>query len=255
MRLRREFELTGDKSFLKESENFKRIETQMAQSSDQIWCVTGEDEKYIREIVPGANVEIIPNIHDLNNRGKSFADRRDLFFIGSFNHRPNADAVKFFVKEVFPRVLDELPDVKFRVAGNNPPDELLELNSENVKIEGFVEDVAPFFEGCRVFVAPLRYGAGMKGKIGQAFSYGLPTVTTAVGAEGMRLTGEKDVLIADDAETFAAEIVRLYQTEKLWQKLSDNCYRYIEENFTPEIIRRKIFAELGKISNEHGKLD
>ena len=250
LRLRREYELTGDKKFLDEAKLFKRIEIEMTRKADQVWCVTDDDKYHLLKEVPDAKIEIIPNIHALENRGKSFAERRDLFFIGSFNHRPNFDAVKFFLNEIFPHVLREIPDVKFHIVGNNPPPELFALGSESVKVAGFVVDPKSFFENNRVFVAPLRYGAGMKGKIGQAFSYGLPVVTTSIGAEGMNLTHDKDVLIADEPDKFADEIVRLYQSETLWQNLSDNSYKYIESNFTPEIIGRKIVTGINKISGK-----
>ena len=100
-----------------------------------------------------------------------------------------------------------------------------------------------------MFVAPLRYGAGMKGKIGQALSFGLPTVTTSVGAEGMNLTNEREVLIADAPEVFADEICRVYQNENLWQRLSDNGFDFIKGNFSPEIVEKQIQKALRKISS------
>ena len=99
-----------------------------------------------------------------------------------------------------------------------------------------------------MFVAPLRYGAGMKGKIGQAFSFGLPTVTTSIGAEGMNLAHEREVLIADAPQNFADEICRVYQDEKLWQTLSDGGFDFIKDNFSPEIVEEKINHTLQKIS-------
>lgn len=248
LRLEREFEITGDKNFLDEAKMFKRIELETVRKVDQTWCVTEDDKNHLLREVPDAKIEIVPNIHALEKRGKSFAERRDLFFIGSFNHRPNLDAVKFFLDEIFPKVLQKIPGVKFHIVGNNPPPELFALGSESVEVAGFVVDPKSFFENSRVFVAPLRYGAGMKGKLGQAFSHGLPVVTTKIGAEGMNLTHEKDVLIADEPENFAAEIVRLYTDETLWRKLSDNSYLYIQNNFTPEIIAKKISDGIEKLS-------
>lgn len=248
LRLEREYEITGDKQFLSQAKMFKRMEIETVRKADQTWCVTENDKNHLLREVPDAKIEIVPNIHALESRGKTFAERRDLFFIGSFNHRPNLDAVKFFLGEIFPLVRAKIPGVKFRIVGNNPPPELFALGSDSVDVAGFVVDPKSFFETSRVFVAPLRYGAGMKGKLGQAFSYGLPVVTTAIGAEGMNLTHEKGVLIADEAENFAAEIVRLYTDETLWQNLSDNSYAYIENNFTPEIIAGKIYNGIEKLS-------
>ncbi len=99
------------------------------------------------------------------------------------------------------------------------PASIKSLHSANIEPVGFVPDVAPYFESCRVFVAPLRFGAGMKGKVGQSISHGLPVVTTQIGAEGMDLQNEKHLLIADDPRDFADAVVRLYRDEILWQRL------------------------------------
>ena len=190
----------------------------------------------------------MPNIHALHGRGKPFSERRDLLFIDNSDHRPNADAIYYFTKEIFPLVLERLPEVRLRIVGSNAKPKLFELNSANIVVEGFVPNVAPLFETCRVFIAPLRYGAGMKGKIGQAFSFGLPTVTTAIGAEGMNLAHEREILIADSPQVFADEICRVYQDEKLWQTLSDAGFDFIKNNFSPEIVQEKINNVLQKIS-------
>ena len=249
VRLEREYELTGDKFFEKDSRRFKRIETILAKASDQVWCVTETDKENLREVAPEARIEIVPNIHQLETRGKSFAARRDLFFIGNFFHRPNLDAVFYFLEEIFPLVEKRIPEARFRIVGNGAPPEILTLNSERILVEGFVPNVAPIFESCRVFVAPLRYGAGMKGKIGQALSFGLPTVTTSVGAEGMNLIDGQEALIHDEPQEFADAVVRLYESATLWQMLSDNGFRFIEENFSPGVIDERIREAMEKIPN------
>ena len=248
VRLTREFELTGDAKYAKDAARHKKIETVLANAADQVWCVTEDDKLNLQTVAPNAKYEIVPNIHALHGRGKTFAERRDLLFIGNFDHRPNADAVYYFTKEIFPLVLKKLPEVRLRIVGSNAKPELFELSSTNIVVEGFVPNVAPLFETCRVFIAPLRYGAGMKGKIGQAFSFGLPTVTTSVGAEGMNLAHEREVLIADAPQFFADEICRVYQDEKLWQTLSDAGFDFIKNNFSPEIVEGKMNSTLHKVS-------
>ena len=98
-------------------------------------------------------------------------------------------------------------------------------------------DPAPFFAGSRVFVSPLRYGAGMKGKIGQAMAFGLPVVTTSVGAEGMRLLDGETALVADDPASFAAAVVRLYRDDQLWRRLSENGRGHVERHFSGQAVR------------------
>ncbi|MEJ7848068.1 MAG: glycosyltransferase [Pyrinomonadaceae bacterium] len=253
VRLQREFGLTGDKQIAQDALKYRKIESRLAKNADQVWCVTEEDKRFLLEAAPGTNIAVIPNIHDLHGRGKTFADRRDLLFIGSFDHRPNEDAIEYFLNEIFPLILEKLPDVRFHIVGSNPPPEIFAKNSENVLVEGYVADITPLFESCRVFVAPLRYGAGMKGKIGQALSYGLPPVTTSIGAEGMNLVTDTEVLIADNPADFAAAVVRVYESEEIWNKLSDNGYRFIGQNFSPGVISEKVAALIGVVIDKRTK--
>jgi len=248
VRLEREYELTGDKFFAKDAGRYKQIETQLAKDCDQVWCVTETDKTHLQTVAPHAKIEVVPNIHTLGARGKSFAERRDLLFIGNFRHRPNVDAVYYFLDKIFPLLTKEIPDARFRIVGSNAPPEIFALNSETVLVEGFVPNVEPLFESCRVFVAPLRYGAGMKGKIGQALSFGLPAVTTTIGSEGMNLTDGREILIRDEPQQFAEAVARLYQSAELWQTLSDDGFRFVEENFSPPVIDKKIELALNKIS-------
>ena len=246
VRFQREFELTNNRSFAAEAEQFKKLETSLADLSDEVWCVTAADVEFLDETAPPTQKIVIPNIHKMGTRGKPFAERSGIMFLGSYLHRPNIDAVFYFLREIFPLVCKDLPDAKFHVVGSHPAAEILqaESESENVIVRGFVEDVAPLFEDCRVFVAPLRYGAGMKGKIGHALSFGVPTVTTKIGAEGMNLTDKKELLIADKPKEFAEAIIKLYRNEQLWQSLSDAGYKFIEENYSPEIIKHKILSSV-----------
>ena len=105
------------------------------------------------------------------------------------------------------------------------------LAASDFVVTGYVPDVAPFFTGCRVSIAPLRYGAGVKGKVNLAMSYGLPVVATSPSVEGMHLVPGEDVLVADDAEAFAAAIERLYRDEALWSRLSANGVENIRRHF------------------------
>ncbi|MEJ7711138.1 MAG: glycosyltransferase family 4 protein [Pyrinomonadaceae bacterium] len=110
-----------------------------------------------------------------------------MLFIGNFNHRPNKDAVHYFVKKIFPLLQRRIKHLKFYVVGSNMPEEITAYNSEDIAVLGYVPNVDALFHDSRVFVTPLRYGAGMKSKVGQALSYGLPVVTTTIGAEGIGL--------------------------------------------------------------------
>ena len=146
--------------------------------------------------------------------------------------------VRFFVREVLPRVREELPGVELLLVGDAAPQEFSKLSAEGVRLLGYVPDVDPLFARARVFVAPIRFGAGIKGKIGEALAYAIPLVTTTVGAEGMSLRDGEEALIADTAPAFAAAVVRLYRDEELWRRLASNAHAHVERHFSPRVVGR-----------------
>jgi O-antigen biosynthesis protein len=182
---------------------------------------------------------IIPNIHKVVERKRSFRETDGLLFIGGYQHTPNVDAVLWLTKEIMPLIWAELPSLELTLLGSNPPEVVRALHSERVRVPGYLPDVGTYFERARVFVAPLRYGAGLKGKIGQAFEYGLPTVTTAIGAEGFGIVDGEDALIAEDAGTLASAVLRAYSDEVLWKRLSAGAVRRVEP-YTPEAIGKRL---------------
>jgi glycosyltransferase involved in cell wall biosynthesis len=216
-----------------------------------VLAITAQEQATLRAELPAARVAVVPNIHAAVASVAPLAGRKDLFFIGGFEHQPNVDAVQWFVSEILPAVRRELPEVAFRVVGSRPTDEVKKLGSPGVQVAGFVADPEPFFARSRVFVSPLRYGAGMKGKIGQAMAFGLPVVTTSVGAEGMRLADGETALVADDPASFAAAVVRLYRDDQLWRRLSENGRSHIERHFSGQAVRG-LLAELFPVVADPG---
>ena len=144
------------------------------------------------------------------------------------------------MREVNPLLRAGLPNVRLDIIGDNPSAAIKAYNSDDVRVRGYVPDVEPFLREARVFIAPLRFGAGIKGKVGEAMAHGIPVVTTSIGAEGFGLTHELDVMIGDDPTSFAAAIVELYTDEELWQRVADNSHRRIEKHFTPQVIAETI---------------
>jgi glycosyltransferase involved in cell wall biosynthesis len=160
-------------------------------------------------------------------------------FIGAFSHSPNSDAVFHFLREIFPLVLEKL-DINFYIIGKNPPEELLCLQTPNVIATGYVPDITPYFEKCRVMVAPLRYGAGVKGKLTQSMSLGVPFVTTSVGAEGMALEDQRHCFVADDPAAFADRVIRLYTERELWKSFRENSLQLAIERFSYETVKNRL---------------
>jgi glycosyltransferase involved in cell wall biosynthesis len=242
VRLERAAELSNDASLRAAAEHLRRLELLEAATADRVLAITPEEQRILAAECPGARVDVLPNIHECHRSSRPWADRKDLMFIGGYEHAPNVDAMEWFVAEILPLVRKRLPEVVLRVIGSKPPAKLLALASPGVDVVGYVPDVAPWFEATRVFVAPLRFGAGMKGKIGQAMSHGLPVVTTPIGAEGMRLVDEEHALVAADAEAFAAAVVRLYEDDLLWDRLAKSSLHHVQEHFSDAAVRNALAA-------------
>jgi len=228
-------------------ETYQKLELNYANQAEATVVVT-EDEKQVLSSLGVKNVWVIPNIHEEISLSEkvAFDQRAGLVFIGSYNHPPNIDAVKWLCLEIMPLVWASRPDITVNLLGSNLKDEVKELASDKVVVTGYVPEVEPYFQKSRVFVAPLRFGAGMKGKIGQSLSLGLPTITTRIGAEGMGLIDHQDVLIADTAEEFAQAVIELYDNRELWQKLADNSLETIKR-YQPATVQTNLQALLSNL--------
>ena len=138
-------------------------------------------------------------------------------------------------------VRERLPGVKTTVIGSSVPATVKALAADDFVIAGYVPDVTPHFNGCRISISPLRYGAGVKGKINLAMSYGLPVVATTTSIEGMHLEHEADVIVADTPDAFADAIVRLYGDQALWERLAaagrDNVRRHFSRDVAKAALR------------------
>jgi GT2 family glycosyltransferase len=199
--------------------------------------VSTVEQELLNRLAPESHVMILSTIHEPLDGGKPFAEREGLVFIGSFRHPPNTDAVLWYASEILPRIRERLPDVKTYIIGSDPPPTIKSLAALDLVITGFVPDVTPYFTGCRVSVSPLRYGAGVKGKINLAMSYGLPVVATTPSIEGMHLRPGDDVLVADDPEAFADAVARAYGDKALWTRLAEGGRKNISEHFSRDVAR------------------
>lgn len=244
VRFQREHEINGDLRALANAERYRKLERDFAQASDLVWCASAEDKEVMRREVPERRIALVPTIHELHGPGEPFAARAGLLFVGNLAHRPNADAVLFFMQEVYPQIRELLPSVGLDIIGDNPSPQMVAYDSTEVRVRGYVPDVGPYLRERRVFVAPLRFGAGIKGKVGEAMAHGIPVVTTSIGAEGFGLTHGVDVMIADDPASFATAVAQLYSEQELWETIARNARLRIQENFTPEVIAKAINSSL-----------
>jgi len=225
--------------------NTKRAELALVRACDVTLVVSPVEQALLAAEVPGARVEVLSNVHEVAGCKRGFAERRDLWFVGGFQHPPNIDAVRWFITEVWPQVQEELPEARFHVVGSKMPESMRALAGNGVEIHGHVEDLSPFLDGCRISIAPLRYGAGVKGKINQAMAHGQPVVATSIAVEGMHLVDGEEVLVADTPTAFAAAIVRLYRDEALWERLSQAGMANVARHFSFDAARAALARVLG----------
>jgi len=241
VREERQAEIENNPKLLKQAQATKRRELYNCKMADKVITVTDDDGLHLQKELPFLQYAVLPNIHTAHHAAiPSYTEREGLVFIGNYNHTPNEDAVYFFIENVLPNIIVRLPTLKFYVVGSNIRAEMRQLASEQVEIVGWVDEVPPEFARRRVFVSYLRYGAGMKGKLGQALSLGLPIVTTSIGAEGMGLIEGETALIADDPDDFADAVCRLYTEQVLWEKLSQQGQAYIEAEYGETAFEEKL---------------
>ncbi len=230
LREQRAAELSGSAEIARQAATTRAQELRLVRSADVTVVVSAAERALLAVDAPGARVEVLSNIHPVHGCRTPWAERQDLWFVGGFQHPPNVDAVTWFVAEVFPAIRARLPGVRFHVVGSKMPAAIRALAGDGVEVHGHVADLDPFLDGCRIAVAPLRYGAGVKGKVNMSMSCGQPVVATPMAVEGMHLVDGSEALVAGTAADFADAVVRLYQDQALWQRLSaaglDNVRRH-----------------------------
>jgi len=237
-------EVEGSPAVARAAAAFRELELGLARACDGAVAITEEEAARLRAEVPGLETHVVPMIHELAPEGPGFAERSDLLFVGGFRHRPNVDAVAFLAREVMPLLRGRLPGVRLLVAGAEPPADVLALAADDVEILGWVPDLTSLYRRARIAVAPLRYGAGMKGKITESLSHGVPVVTTPVGAEGIGLEHGRSAFVVEGAEETAAAIARLYADPELWMRLRDAGRALVAERYAPDAVRERLAAAL-----------
>ncbi|TVZ47189.1 glycosyl transferase family 1 [Olleya sp. Hel_I_94] len=232
IRLLREYELNKDEALKAEAEKFLKIELQNCKNADVVIAISTTDKVLLKQhFNTDEKVVLISNIHQYIDKSEdfnSFENRKDLLFVGSFRHDPNTDAVKYLKQNVMPIVWQTLPEVTVNIIGSYITDDIKDLASSNFKLLGFVDDLNVVINNSKLFVAPLRFGAGIKGKIGQSLEHSLPLVTTDVGAEGFDFGNQKQIMIANNTEAIAQKVINLYTNKVLWDEASNSCKTILE---------------------------
>jgi GT2 family glycosyltransferase len=237
LRMERTAQLSGDDEMQYAASVMKERELSLVNQVDCTISHSSAELDILAREAPGCPAVLWPLMFEFFGTRRTFAERRDLCFLGGYRHAPNVDAVVYFVKEIFPIIKSQEPGIRFIIAGAHPPEEVRALAGDDVVVTGMIDDLRDLFDPCRVFVCPLRIGAGVKGKVASALSYGIPVVSTDLGVEGTELQHGKQVLLAGSSLAFAEAVLRLYRDPGLWESLSVA---------GQDLVRKTLSLEMGK---------
>ena len=196
-------------------------EQRLIDAVDQTFVVSSFEKEWLAKRQPNAKVSVVGLVHNEPVSETSFDQRKGLLFVGSWNHKPNQDAVRFLLDEVMPLVWQKIPEIKLNLVGSDMPQNLGSSDGR-VVCHGWLEDLTPLFDQVRLSLAPLRFGAGLKGKVAESLCRGIPVVGTSMAFEGFEMNEELSLGKADGASGIARAIVALYQDQGTWEKSSQS---------------------------------
>ncbi|MCB0209223.1 MAG: glycosyltransferase [Anaerolineae bacterium] len=224
--------VTGKVNLMRSALLAKKDELALARQADCTLVVSPVEKTILEEECPDISVQVISNIHTAYGSRKPFSERSGIIFVGSFPHHPNVDGMVYFYQDIYPLLKEQLPDITITIIGSDPPEWLKQAADEQFIVTDYVPDIAPYFDHSRLSIAPLRYGAGVKGKVLLSMGYGVPVVASSIAAEGIPVVNGRDMLIADTPASFSEAIVELYYNEALWDQMSANGLKIIDKHFS-----------------------
>ena len=238
LRLKREYEITHNEEVLSESRYYRGLEFSILHKADMSFYPSEIEVNEIHSINEYVKVKALQAfIYDkVDLEKRDWANTKDLLFVGGFAHNPNVDAIKWFDEAILPRIKARNPNIKLTIVGSGATDEIKAIGEKpDYNFLGYVtdEELEKLYEKARIVIAPLRYGAGIKGKIIEAMSKGSAIVTTNCGAEGIE-DADKFMMIGDSAQEFAHAIVKLYDNFDELHKLSYYARKEINKKFTED---------------------
>ena len=248
LRMSREASLQSDKAKQKAADEMKQHELAVFTAVDASMVHSTVELDLIRTLLPPVNIRLLPLMIDIKGTETPFSKRKDIVFVGGYQHAPNVDAVHYFLTDIMPLLRQKIPGIRLHVVGSNPPADIQALASQDVIIHGFVENLMALLDTMRISIAPLRYGAGTKGKIASAMAAGLPVVATPLATEGMLLREEKHILVATSADEWVEAIAKLYANEALWSELSQNALAFADATWGKD----SVWAALANILTSLG---
>ncbi len=247
LRRQREAATTNDRHGMFVAMATREREVYLTRLADATIVFSQHERDLLGKVAPGARVFWTPLIHDVVPVKESFDAREGIGFVGGYMHPPNLDAVTWFLDFCWPLIRHHLPNIKFYAIGPHMPPELMNRKDEHYVALGHVPDLSTQFARLRLTVAPLRYGAGAKGKVVSSLAHGVPCVATSVATEGMALS-PNEIVTADEPTDFVNAVVALYRDESRWSSFSHAGLAFVDRvhsTAAAEQTTASIFSELG----------
>jgi len=236
--------------YLQQSCSMRKYEKNRINLADMVTCCSEFDRERLLKLSPDKRIEVIPNGVDIGYFSEELdpIDENHIVFTGSMDWLPNVEGAIWFYEKVLPLLKLKLDRVKVYIVGRAPLKKLKELhNPPEFTVTGTVPDIRPYYKNALCLIVPLLSGGGTRLKILEAMAAGCPVVSTKVGAEGINVENEKNLLIADSPEEFSSAIVRLKREKELRERLINEGRKLVEENYSWEIISKrlaKIYSEI-----------
>lgn len=250
-------------SYAIEARKMAAYETRTLSRFQHVIAVSDHDRETMLKLAPATGITVVPTGVDteLYKAAPSASGQPPIIvFTGSMDWEPNIDAIEFFCREIWPSILAEFPDARFQIVGRNPHPRIRRLASGAVEVTGTVPSVADYLKAATVVIVPLRIGGGTRLKIFEAMAMAKAMVSTSIGAEGLDVTSGRDLLIADDAQSFAAAILQLLRQPELRRTYEQNAAALAARYDWSQIARRfaevleKTRAESGSTGNKRAAL-
>jgi len=232
-----------------EADEVEKIERYIWSMVDVIYYPSDQETAYVKAISPYYRARTIPllGFRDFASPDEeTLSSRRDILFVGGFDHEPNKDAARWLAKAILPIILEGQPTTRTWLVGSNPTRAVLGLASEpSITVTGFVTDeqLAEYYSKARVVVAPLRFGAGMKGKVIEAMRFGVPIVTTPIGMQGMSEI-ESELPVHMDPVAFAGAVLTLLVDDESWRRQRRIQSEYVRRHFSSDALRDFLAADI-----------
>jgi glycosyltransferase involved in cell wall biosynthesis len=254
VRLERQANLSCDYELVKQAAKYKELELYLIEKTDLTIVHSKFEVDYLLSI--GVNVEkifVFPLLIETKEVKNHFGSRSGITFVGGFNHPPNVDGILNFCREVMTKLSKQAPDITLSIVGSNAPPQVLSLESKNVRVVGYVEDIDQLLDQTLVSIAPMRFGAGQKGKVARSMANGTPVVATTISVEGMDLESGTHYLLANTPQEFVAQILAIYNDETLWGTLSANSREQSERLWGFDAASQKMHELLKRLNFELDK--